>query len=89
MGHGLSGLVVNEMKGESTEWRCVYVSESSKDHRSPGQEELFVAGSHDGARRAATFYALFATCKLNDVISASMVAGLAHAYPGASGESTQ
>jgi hypothetical protein len=55
------------MKGESAEERCDYVSESSKVTRSPGQEELFVAGSHDGARRAATFYALFAQYKLNDV----------------------
>jgi hypothetical protein len=32
-----------------------------------GRKNYLFAGSHDGARRAATFYALFATCKLNDV----------------------
>jgi hypothetical protein len=32
-----------------------------------GRKNYLFAGSHDGARRAATFYALFATCKLNDI----------------------
>jgi hypothetical protein len=32
-----------------------------------GRKNYLFAESHDGARRAATFYALFATCKLNDV----------------------
>lgn len=32
-----------------------------------GRKNYLFAGSHDGARRAATFYSFFATCKLNDV----------------------
>jgi len=32
-----------------------------------GRKNYLFAGSHDGARRAATFYSLFATCKLNNI----------------------
>jgi transposase len=32
-----------------------------------GRKNYLFAGSHDGARRAATFYSFFATCKLNDL----------------------
>ena len=32
-----------------------------------GRKNYLFAGSHDGARRAATFYSFFATCKLNGI----------------------
>jgi len=47
-----------------------------------GRKNYLFAGSHDGARRAAVFYSLFATCKLNKVNPQTWLTHVLKTMPG-------
>lgn len=46
-----------------------------------GRKNYLFAGSHDGAKRAAVFYSLFATCKLNKVNPTAWLTHVLKAMP--------
>jgi transposase len=47
-----------------------------------GRKNYLFAGSHDGARRAAVFYSLFATCKLNKINPQTWLTHVLKTMPG-------